>query len=124
MLIAKMVSNLLESVWTMVGRPTVCWMRMREAMDRERGRKIISVRPSEIQIAEFQCQEFTRLLYGKHQIALALALSSIRGIVVHTRQCLVDIIRAHSGHTLGTLWARSGFTWHTLGSLKAYSGFT
>ena len=48
MLIAKMVSNLLESVWTMVGRPTVCWMRMREAMDRERGRKIISVRPSEI----------------------------------------------------------------------------
>ena len=47
-MIAKLVANLLESVWTMVGRLLVCWRRMRQAMDRGRGRNIISVKMSEI----------------------------------------------------------------------------
>ena len=47
-MIARLVSNLLESVWTMVGRLLVCWRRMRQAMDRGRGRNIISVKMSEI----------------------------------------------------------------------------
>ena len=47
-MIVRLVSNLLESVWTMVGRLLVCWRRMRQAMERGRGRNIISVKMSEI----------------------------------------------------------------------------
>ena len=63
-MIARLVSNLLESVWTMVGRLLVCWRRMRQAMDRGRGRNIISVKMSEI--TEFWHNEFTFFLHRKH----------------------------------------------------------